>query len=184
MTKRCENAAKGFRVAVLDHGITYTPTAMGNPDAQFVESEEYRVADVARFFGVPLYLLNAGKQAYSSNEQNSIDFVKHTVLPIIVQREQEDSRKLLLPRERDAGLRLKREAKQLLRGDTAAQAAWYKAMREIGVYSVNDVRALEDTEQVPGGDSRNASLNYVPLEDWRELSRLRALNGRQETGRE
>lgn len=175
---------KGFRVAVLDHGLTYTPTAMNNSDAQFVESEEYRVADVARFFGVPLYLLNAGKQAYSSNEQNSIDFVKHTMLPIIVQREQEDSRKLLLPRERDAGLRLKREPKQLLRGDTAAQAAWYRAMREIGVYSVDDIRALEDQEAVSGGDSRNASLNYVPLEDWRELSRLRALGGRQDTGEE
>lgn len=175
---------KGFRVAVLDNGLTYTPTAMNNSDAQFVESEEYRVADVARFFGVPLYLLNAGKQAYSSNEQNSIDFVKHTMLPIIIQREQEDSRKLLLPRERDAGLRLKREPKQLLRGDTVAQAAWYKAMREVGAYSVDDIRALEDLVSVPGGGSRNASLNNVPLEDWRELSRLRALGGRQETGTE
>ena len=157
---------------------------MNNAEAQFVESEEYRVADVARFFGVPLYLLNAGKQAYSSNEQNSIDFVKHTMLPVIVQREQEDSRKLLLPRERDMGLRLKREPKQLLRGDTAAQAAWYKAMRETGVYSVDDIRALEDLPDVPGGSGRSASLNYVPLEDWRELSRLRALYGKRETGEE
>ena len=169
---------KGFRVAVLDLGLDYTPITMSNTEAQFVESEEYRVADVARFFGVPLYLLNAGKQAYSSNEQNSIDFVKHTMLPIIVQREQEDTWKLLLPRERGSGLRIKREPKQLLRGDTAAQAAWYKAMREIGAYSVDDIRALEDLEKVPGGDSRNASLNYVPLADWPELSRLRALNGR------
>lgn len=170
---------KGFRVAVLDHGLTYTPTAMNNAEAQFVESEEYRVADIARFFGTPLYLLNAGKQAYSSNEQNSIDFVKHTVLPLIVQREEEDGRKLLLPREREGGLRIKRELKQLLRGDTAAQAAWYKAMRETGVYSVDDIRALEDLETVPGGDSRYASLNYVPLEDFSELSRLRATQGKQ-----
>jgi len=170
---------KGFRVAVLDLGLDYTPVAMSNSEAQFVESEEYRVADVARFFGVPLYLLNAGKQAYSSNEQNSIDFVKHTMLPIIVQREQEDSRKLLLPRERSQGLRIKREPKQLLRGDTEAQAAWYKAMWEVGAYSVNDIRALEDLESVPGGDSRNASLNYVPLEDWKELSKLRAAQGKQ-----
>ena len=175
---------KGFRVAVLDLGLEYEPIAMNNAEAQFVESEEYRVADVARFFGVPLYLLNAGKQAYSSNEQNSIDFVKHTMLPVIVQREQEDSRKLLLPRERDMGLRLKREPKQLLRGDTAAQAAWYKAMRETGVYSVDDIRALEDLPDVPGGSGRSASLNYVPLEDWRELSRLRALYGKRETGEE
>lgn len=175
---------KGFRAAVLDLGLEYTPIAMNNAEAQFVESEEYRVADVARFFGVPLYLLNAGKQAYSSNEQNSIDFVKHTMLPIIVQREQEDSWKLLLPRERAQGLRIKREPKQLLRGDTAAQAAWYKSMRECGVYSVDDIRALEDLCEVPGGTGRNASLNYVPLEDWRELSRLRAMQGRHEEEKE
>lgn len=175
---------RGFRTAVLDLDLDYTPIAMNNVDAQFVESEEYRVADVARFFGVPLYLLNAGKQAYSSNEQNSIDFVKHTMLPIIVQREQEDSWKLLLPRDRAAGLRIKREPKQLLRGDTAAQAAWYKAMRECGVYSVDDIRALEDLEAVPGGDSRNAPLDKVPLDDWRELSRLRAMQGRLEPEKE
>ncbi len=175
---------KGFRVAVLDLGLDYTPIAMNNAEAQFVESEEYRVADVARFFGVPLYLLNAGKQAYSSNEQNSIDFVKHTMLPIIVQREQEDSWKLLLPRERAQGLRIKREPKQLLRGDTAAQAAWYEAMDRIGGYSVDDIRALEDLPNVPGGKARKASLNYVPLEDWRELSRLRATQGRQEPRKE
>ena len=175
---------KGFRVAVLDLDLDYTPIAMSNSEAQFVESEEYRVADVARFFGVPLYLLNAGTQAYSSNEQNSIDFVKHTMLPIIVQREQEDTWKLLLPRERESGLRIKREPKQLLRGDTAAQAAWYKALRDVGAYSVNDIRALEDMEAVAGGDSHNASLNYVPLEDWRELSRLRALQGQKERSEE
>ena len=171
-------------MAVLDHGLTYTPTAMSNAEAQFIESEEYRVADIARFFGTPLYLLNAGKQAYSSNEQNSIDFVKHTVLPLVIQREQEDSRKLLLPRERAGGLRIKRELKQLLRGDAAAQAAWYRAMREAGVYSVDDIRALEDLESAPGGEGRYASLNYVPLEDFAELSRLRALQGRRETNGE
>lgn len=175
---------KGFRVAVLDLGLDYTPIAMSNSDAQFVESEELRVADIARFFAVPLHYLGAGKQSYASNEANAIEFVKFTILPLVVQREHEDSWKLLLPRERADGLRIKRELKQLLRGDTAAQAAWYKAMREIGPYSVNDIRALEDLEAVPGGDSRNASLNYVPLEMWAELSRLRALQGRKETGDE
>ena len=105
-------------------------------------------------------------------------------MPLVVQREQEDSWKLLLPGERAQGLRIKRELKQLLRGDTAAQIAWYKGMWEIGADSVNDIRALEDLPKVPGGDSRNASLNYVPLEDWRELSRLRALQGRQDTEKE
>jgi HK97 family phage portal protein len=149
---------------------------MSNSDAQFVESEEYRVADIARFFGTPLYLLNAGKQAYSSNEQNSIDFVKYTLLPIINEREQEDSYKLLMPGERAKGLRIKREVKGLLRGDSAAQAAWYRTMRELGVYSPDDICELEDRPPVPGGKSRYASLNHIPLELWEALSILRAEN--------
>ena len=43
-------------------------------------------------------------------------------------------------------------------------------MREIGAFSVDDVRAYEDMPNVPGGDTRNASLNYIPLELFRELS--------------
>ena len=61
-----------------------------------------------------------------------------------------------------------------LRGDTAARGDWYRTMTEIGGFSVNDIMALEDMPDVPGGDERRASLNYVPLRDWAELSRLRA----------
>ena len=47
-------------------------------------------------------------------------------------------------------------------------------MRELGAFSVNDIMALEDMPDVPGGDERQASLNYVPLSLWAELSRTRA----------
>ena len=70
----------------------------------------------------------------------------------------------------------------MLRGDTAAQAAWYKALREVGVYSVNDICALEDLPDVPGGDGRYASWNYGPLARWDELSIIRALGGKAPEG--
>ena len=162
---------KGFRVAVMDNGLKYQAISVSNADAQFVESEDVRVADVCRFFGTPLHMVYAGKQAYSSNEQNAIEFSRFTLQPLVIQREQEDSYKLLLPRERtEELLRIRREMKGLLRGDTAAQAAWYKAMREVSAYSPNDILALEDMPAVEGGDSRYASLNYVPLADFQELS--------------
>lgn len=171
---------KGFRTAVLDFGLKYEPVAMTNSDAQFVESKDIRVADVCRFFGVPLHMAYAGKQSYSSNEQNSIEFVKYTLQPDVTPREQEDTWKLLLPSERAAALRVKRELKAFLRGDTEAQAAWYKSMRECGVYSPDDIAALEDLPKVPGGDTRYASWNYGPLEDWARLSVIRALGGQAE----
>lgn len=167
-----------FRVAVLDLGLKYQPISMNNTDAQFVESKEIRVADVCRFFGVPLHLVYAGKQSYQSNEQNGIEYVNYTLLGYETQWGQEDSYKLLLPSERARGLRIKRELKVFLRGDTTAQAAWLKTMREIGAYSVDDIRGYDDLPQVPGGESRYASWNYGPLERFVELSVLRAMQGR------
>ena len=148
---------------------------MSNTDAQFVESKEIRVADVCRFFGVPLHLVYAGKQSYQSNEQNGIEYVNYTLLGYETQWGQEDSYKLLLPGERDQGLRIKRELKVFLKGDTAAQAAWYKAMREVGGLCPDEIRGLEDMGSIPGGDTYYASWNYGPMDQWARLSVIRAM---------
>lgn len=100
-----------MRLVVLDLGLKYQAISMNNSDAQFVESNEVRVADVCRFFGVPLHLVCAGKQVYESNEQNGIEYVNYTLLPYEAQWGQEDLYKLLLPGERAQGLRIKRELK-------------------------------------------------------------------------
>ena len=165
------------RIAVLDYGLKYQPTSINNADAQFVESKAVTVEDIARFYGVPLSKLYAGKQAYNSNEQNAIDYVTSTLHPIINQNDEERSYKMLTDSELREGLRLATNMMGELKGDSAARATWYKTMREAGIFSVNDVRALEDMPDVEGGDERQASLNYVPLSDWKELSRKRAERG-------
>lgn len=173
-------AGNNFRVAVLDNGMTYQPVSMSNTDAQFVENKAVTVEDIARFLGTPMNLLFAGKQAYNSNEANSLDYVKNTIQPTVTQYEEEDSMKLLLPSERAAGLWLPRNIMAELRGDSTARKEWYKVMRACGVLSVNDICKLEDMPDVPGGDERCASLNDVPLSAWPELSRERARsNGKQ-----
>lgn len=164
-----------FRLAVLDLGLKYQPISMSNTDAQFVESNEVRVADVCRFFGVPLHLAYAGKQSYQSNEQNGIEYVNYTLLGYETQWDQEDTYKLMLPGDRAARNRIKRELKVFLKGDTAAQAAWYQVMRTLGVYNANEIRALDDRPRIDGGDSYYSSLNYVPQDIWPLLSLIRAL---------
>lgn len=168
-----------FRMAVLDNGLEYQALSMSNSDAQFVESKNVTVEDIARFTGVPLNLLFTGKQSYNSNEANSLDYVKNTLQPVVTQYEQEDSYKLLTSSERAAGLWIPRNMLAELRGDTASRIAWYRGMREIGAYSVNDILSKEDEPAVPGGDARLASLNYVPLEWFEALSLAR--NGGETT---
>lgn len=165
-----ENA---FRVAILDNGLKYTPIKIDAYDASFVQSKEVSIADIARFFGVPLHCLGAGKQSYASNEQNTLEFVQGRGLAIVRAWEDELSYKLLTDAELDKGWRIKFNLDGRLRGDTAARAAFYKSMREIGVFSVNDILQLEDRPDVEGGDVRYASLNYGPLADFEELSRKR-----------
>ena len=135
------------------------------------------VEDISRFFAMPLYKLSAGKQSYSSNEQNAIEYVNDTLMPVLTQYEQEYTYKLLFDSERRQNLRIRVNQNAELRGDLSARANWYKVMREIGPYSVNDVRELEDLPDVAGGDTRNASLNYIPLERFDELSVTRNKGG-------
>ena len=168
------------RIAILDHGLKYQPITSSMADAQFVESHDVTVLDICNFFGVPAYKVNAGKQSYESNEQNAIEYVKGTLHPNVLGYEQEDTWKLLLPSQRRKGLALRRNMLAELRGDTDSRGRWYQTMHGLGAYSTNDILMHEELPAVPGGDVRMASLNYVPLEDFQELSRARNVPERSE----
>ena len=153
-----------FRIAVMDNGLKFQPLAMSHADAQFVENKAVTVEDLARFVGVPLHKLYAGKQSYSSNEANSLDYVTDSMHPTVVQYEQEGSYKLLTASERRSGLWLQMNMMAELRADSQTRAEWYRVMREIGAYSVNDILAKEDEPDVEGGNIRLISRNFDALE--------------------
>lgn len=161
------------RIAILDFGLDYKPLSASNKDAQFLENKEMSIRDISRYFGVPLYKLGEGKQAYGSNEQNSIEYVVGTLHPIVNQYREEQTYRLLTMSQLQSGLKIGINMMAELQGDTASRAGWYKTMREVGAFSVNDILALEDMPDVEGGDERQASLNYVPLRLWPQLSENR-----------
>ncbi len=178
--ERAHGGANALRVAVLDNGLKYHEIKLDAYDASFVASKEVSIADIARFFGVPLHALMAGKQSFESNEQNSLEFVQGRGMAILKTIEEEDSYKMLLDSELKAGLWIKHNLDARLRGDTTARANYYRTMREIGVYSVNDILAKEDMPDVEGGDIRLGSLNYVPLGKFEELAVARNTEKRVE----
>lgn len=163
--------SNSHRVAILDHGLKYKPITISNADAQMVESKDVTVSDIARFFGVPLSKLYAGKQAYNSNEQNAVDYVVSTLHPITAQYDEENSYKLLPDWELRAGLWLGINLLAELKGDTTSRGAWYKAMREVGAFSADDIRELEDLPSIgEGGDIYYGNKNFAPLDQFREIS--------------
>ncbi len=171
--------SNSHRIAILDHGLKYTPITASMADTQFVETHDVTVLDICNFFGVPAYKVNSGKQSYESNEQNAIEYVTGTLHPIVLQYEQEDTWKLLLPSERRKGLALRRNMLAELRGDYDSRGNWYQTMVELGAYNINDVLMHEELPNVPGGDVRRVSLNYIPLDMFRELSVARNVPGKE-----
>lgn len=166
-------AQNSHRIAILDHGLKYQSLAISQRDAMFIESQAQTVEDIARYFSMPLYKLQHGKQSYNSNEQNSIEYAG-SLRPSVIQFEQEQTWKLLMPSEIADGWEIGTNMMALLRSDSSARASYYKTMWEVGAYSVDDILGLEDLPNVPGGSARAASLNFVPLHRWEELSVKRA----------
>lgn len=114
-------------------------------------SERITRSRVANVFNVPVSFLNDTEgNTFGSNEQQMIQFVNMTLLPIVRQYEHEFNRKLLTKAERMKGFYFKFNLGGLLRGDTAARTQFYQAMLRSGGMKPDEVRRLEDLPPLGG----------------------------------
>lgn len=73
---------EAHRIKVLEEGMKYIPTTIPPDDAQFLESREFQLAEIARMFRVPLVLLQSiqGSTVWGTGiEQLMIGFVVWTI---------------------------------------------------------------------------------------------------------
>lgn len=150
--------------AILDNGSKYTRLGMPPEDAQFIETRKFQKNEIATILGVPPHIINDLEHATFSNiEHQGIEFVTYGLGSWIEKLEQEYARKLLREKEKK-NTYFKHNVNRLLRTDVKAKAEHYRLMSDIGVYSINDIRALEDLNPVENGDERLVQLNRIPLE--------------------
>jgi len=153
-------------VAILDQGTKYVPHKPTMPlaDAQYIESQHFQVADIARIFNVPPHKVgDLNKSSFNNIEQQAIEYVENCILPICVMFEQEFDRKIFRPKERGQYY-VKLELKGLLRGDLNARGEYQAKMFDRGVFSINDIRRLEDMNEVENGDNRYVPMNFTTIE--------------------
>ncbi|WP_327403832.1 phage portal protein [Streptomyces sp. NBC_01288] len=161
---RMSGVHNSHEIAVLDSGASFKPVAMPNVDAQFLESREFENAEIARIFGVPLFLLMETSKSTSWGtglEQQAQGWVTFDLNPTWLTPTEQRVTKELLPSSQYA----KYQMGGLLRGDSAARATFYRAMRDVGAYSANDILDLEDKPPLEGpeGDLRLQPLYMAPL---------------------
>lgn len=162
-TQFAENYA-GWRNAgkplVLESGMSAKTIGMSNQDAQFLESRKAQVAEIARWYRVPLHMLgDLDRATFSNIEHQSIEFVTHTIRPWLVRIEQSIARDLLGEAERRRGLFVSHEVEGLLRGDIKTRYEAYASGITNGWLSRNEVRRMENFNDADGLDEYLTPLN-------------------------
>ncbi|NQX67973.1 phage portal protein [Paenibacillus alba] len=163
------------KIAILDAGMDYQSLGMPLADAQFIETQRFGISEVAKIYKIPGYKLGVLDGAKFSNMENqSGEYVKSTLQPIFVNWEQEIHYKMFSPPERKVYY-AKFNVMSELRGDSTSRAAFYKEMIGMGVYNINEVRDMEDKDNMGDmGDKHLVSLNYTTLDNLEKYQMLKA----------
>jgi len=150
------------RLMLLEEGMDFEKIGIPPEDAQFLETRKFQLNDIARFYRIPPHMIGDLERATFSNvEQQSIDFVVHTIRPWLVRWEQSINMKLFPEHERKSYY-AEHLVDGLLRGDIKSRYEAYAVGRQNGWLSANDIREMENMNPIDGGDVYLVNGNMVP----------------------
>ncbi len=152
-----------YRLAVLDSAVVkFEPVQMKLADAQFLQQINATDLDIANFHGMPLHMLNMGKQAYNSNDQKFGEYLQGTLDSYLVPVEQ-GARIRWVPVEDQVRSYFKFNRESLLRMDPKARADMNKTLIDSGQRNPNELREKDDMSAYPEGDKFWMTKNNAPI---------------------
>lgn len=150
-------------VAVLEGNMDFQPITVSPSDAQLLETREFNVIDICRFFGVsPVKAFDFSKSSYSTVEATQLAFLTDTLSPLLEKIELEFERKLYKPSEKDS-IDVKFDTASLLRADKKSLAEYYNSLFQIGAISPNEIRKSLSLPALPDGDATFVQVNVQTL---------------------
>jgi HK97 family phage portal protein len=137
------------RTALLEHGVDYKPIQVPPEEAQFLETQQWTVQQVAMVYGVPPELIAAAARGesvtYANMETRPLDLYRFALVPWLVRLEAALAE--LLPR----GMVARFNPRGLLRADQKTRYESYAIALTNGFLTVDEVRAQEDLPPLPAG---------------------------------
>lgn len=150
--------------AVLEAGLKYQRITIAPDEAQFIQSRKFQTTEIARIFGVAPHLIADLERSTNNNiEQQSLEFIKFTMLSRFKRWENELDKKLFREDEKGEYF-VKFNLDGLQRGDAKTRSEFYSKMLQNGVMNINEVRNLENLNAIVGGDKHFVQLNLTPID--------------------
>lgn len=172
MAEKYIGARNAGRPLRLEGGASIEKLTINPDDAQMLESRAFSVEEICRIFGVPPFMIGHTVKSTSWGtglEQQVLAFQKFTLRRRLKKIEQAIRKQLLSDADRASGITVSFNLEALLRGDSAARAAYYTAMLSAGVFTINYVRALEGLPPIKGGDVPRMQMQNVPITQTRGI---------------
>lgn len=150
-------------IAVLDADLDFQTVSINPADSQLLESRQFNVVDICRFFGVsPIKAFDFSKSSYNTIEQMQLAFLTDTLQPLLEKFEEEFKRKLFKPSEDYIDVRF--STAPLLRADKQSLANYYNTLFNIGVITPNEIRKELDLPEIENGNHAFVQVNIQTLD--------------------
>ena len=146
-------------VCVLQGNMRYQSLSSTANDQQLLESRKFHQEQICQFMGVPPQLLGMGEP--KNIEELTNQFLVFTLQPIITLIEEEFTRKLFAPSEKN--FRIDLDENSMLRMSKSAQAAYYSTLLQNGCLSINEVRSELSYESI-GQEGDKHIIAYTDIE--------------------
>jgi HK97 family phage portal protein len=152
---------------ILEGGVDFKTVSLSMRDAEMIMNRRFNVEEVCRWLGVPPIIIGhsgEGQTMWGTGVtavmQAWLTFGLRSYLKRI---EKAIEKRIFTPAER-LRFSIKINYEDLLRGDSHARAAFYKALLDSGVMTINEVRRLEGLPPVNGGDVPRMQSQNVPID--------------------
>lgn len=151
-----QGLSNAHRLMILEDGLKYKQVGIPPQTAQHIESRNFQIEDIARFYHMPLHMIQSLLRSTNNNiETQSLEFVKYTFMPWIVRWEQSQNMQLLTEIEQTLRqMFTKFNANALLRGDSKSRSEFYHNARLDGWMNADMILELEDMNPIGGREGQ------------------------------
>lgn len=152
---------------LLDAGSKYNKIGTNPQEAMLNETRMFQAYESCRIFGVPAHMINVlDRSTFNNIEMMDNGFVKYCLAPWAEQYEAEHNVKLLTSDEKSSGSVFHRfDLSGLMRGDMKSRGEYEDKMLKNMVYTINDVRRLNNLNEVPWGNLPYAQAGVTPVNE-------------------
>ncbi len=146
------NSDNWHQAVVMEPGMVYKQIGLSPEDAQFLETRQYNIPEICRWFLISPHMVgDLSRATFSNIEHLALQFVKFTLTAWIKRWEKALWRCALTPDEQSQGYYFKHNVDGLLRGDFAARMAGHAVALQNGFANIDETRELEDRNALPNG---------------------------------